>query len=66
MWPDVKTHPCELRVEMRERSIQIIECWLLRKDYVITVVPVPPLDMGRPKPRVAADVDDDQRYEYQE
>jgi len=66
MGPDVKTHPCELRVEIRERPIQIIECWLLRKDYVITTIPVPPLHMGRPKPRVAADVGDDQHYEYQE
>jgi hypothetical protein len=66
MWPDMKTHPCDLRVEIRERPIQIIECWLLRKDYVITTVAVPPLHMGRPKPRVAADVDDKQRYEYQE
>jgi hypothetical protein len=45
MWPDVKKHPCELRVEVRERAIQIIESWLLRKDYVITAVLVPPLHM---------------------
>jgi hypothetical protein len=45
MWPDVKTHSCELRVEIRERPIQIIDYWLLRKDYVITAVPVPRLDM---------------------
>jgi hypothetical protein len=45
MWPYVKTHSCELRVEIRERPIQIIERWLLRKDYVIAAVPVPPLHM---------------------
>ena len=45
MWTDVKTHACESRVEIRERPIQIIESWLLRKDDVIMAVPVPPLRM---------------------
>jgi hypothetical protein len=45
MWSDVKTHPCELRVEIGERPIQIIEYWLPRNDYVITAVQVPPLHM---------------------
>jgi hypothetical protein len=42
----VKTHACEPRVEIGERPIQLIECWLLRKDDVITPVPIPPLDVG--------------------
>jgi hypothetical protein len=60
MWADVKTHACEARVQIRERPIQVIECWLLRKDDVITPVLIPPLDVGRAKPRVAADVEEHQ------
>jgi hypothetical protein len=65
MWPDVKTHASEPRVEIHERPIQIIEAGLLRKDDIIVAIPVPPLDVRRAKPRVAADVDDHQRDQYE-
>jgi hypothetical protein len=60
MWPDVKTHACKSRIQIRERSIQVVERWLLGKNDVITAVTIPPLNMGRAKPRVAADVKEHQ------
>jgi hypothetical protein len=66
MWPDVKTHACEPGVAIGERSVQIKEGWLLRKDDVIMAVTAPPLRMRGAKPRVAADVDDHRRDEYEQ
>jgi hypothetical protein len=66
MWPDVKTHACEPGVAIRERSVQIKECWLLRKDDVIMTVAAPPLPVRGAKPCVAADVGDHQRGEYKQ
>ena len=65
MRPDVKTHARKPRVAVCERSIKIIKCWLLRKDDVITAIPVPSLHSGEAKPRIAANVDDQQRDEYE-
>jgi hypothetical protein len=65
MWPDMKAHACEPRVDIRKRPIQVIEGWLLRKDDVITSVPIPPLHVRGAKPSVAADVADHQRDEYE-
>ena len=66
MWPDVKTHACEPRIDIRKRPIQVIEGRLLRKDDVITAVPIPPLHVRGAKPCVTADVDDHQCDEYEQ
>ena len=66
MWPDVKTHACEPGVAIRERPVEIKEGWLLRKDNVIMAITAPPLRVRGAKPRVAADVDDHQRDEYEQ
>jgi hypothetical protein len=66
MWPDVKTHACEPRIAIRQRPVQIKECWLLRKDDIIMAVTAPPLRVRGAKPRVAADVDDHQSDEYEQ
>jgi hypothetical protein len=64
MGPGVKTHACEPRIDIHKRPIQVIEGRLVRKDDVITAVPMPPLHVRETKPCVAADVDNHQRDEY--